>query len=57
MALKKLPATAGRRVVAVDASIWIHRLGVSVDVIGVMVNKDYTLLVAAVVDPAAAAAR
>lgn len=40
--LRALPRVGGRLVAALDVSIWLHKLGGSVNPLGVVVDKDYT---------------
>ena len=48
--LRDLPRVRGRVVCALDASTWLHRLGRSVDPVGVMVLKEYEKLIDAFVE-------
>ena len=47
--LRGLPRVGGRLVAALDVSIWLHKLGNSVDPLGVVVDKDYSETVNAIV--------
>ena len=44
-----LPRVGGRLVTALDVSIWLHKLGSSVDPLGVVVDKDYSETIKAIV--------